>query len=67
MPLSLEVVAISKHWLPFRRASTDKRVKILSHFLLPGPEALVVPDGDVNAASRVSDCLNEYKYVWFSI
>ena len=49
----LEVVAISKGWMPFRKVSWDRRVKILLHFLLPGPEALVVPDGDVNRASQV--------------
>ena len=54
LPLSLQVVAISPNWLPLRKAEMDRRVKILSHFLLPGPEALVIPDGDVNLASRVS-------------
>lgn len=54
LPLSLEVVSISKNWMPFRKPKNDRRVKAMIHFLLPSPESLTVPDGDVNLASRVN-------------
>ena len=53
LQFSPQVVSISKTWMPIRKSKVDKRVKMMSHFLLPSPEALVIPDGDVNLASRV--------------
>ena len=54
LPLCVEVVSIPPGWMPFRRSEVDRRFKIMMHFLLPSPEALAAPDGNMDEVSNVS-------------